>query len=419
MVALRDELRRIRDGVETSGTGGEAPATPDPKPATPEPKSGESKPPAAGEAFRLKQQEVQATLQKLDEVKDKLATRTVQTTAISLAERSTIQDINIRYRGEADNLGPVVPRGFLTVLTLPKTPPLNTKESGRRELAEWLTRPDHPLTARVAINRIWAKLYGAGLVPTVDDFGDQGQKATHPELLDYLSTRFVEQGWSVKKTLKELVLTRTYQLASSDNRADLSKDEANVLLWRWNRKRLDGESLRDATLSASGQLDLTRPKGSVVGELGVRELGQNANFAAVQRPSRNRSVYLPVLRNRPPEALALFDLPDPSLVAGQRDTTTSPNQALFLLNGSFSLEQAGHFAKRLVAEKELDDASRVERAYLSVLSRKPTATERERVLKFLSEWSAKDGETSEDRDLAAWTALVQALLALPEFRYLF
>ncbi|WP_439621235.1 PSD1 and planctomycete cytochrome C domain-containing protein [Gemmata sp.] len=404
--AKRDELRRLRPEV----AAGEPAAAPgDAKPGTT---------PAVIDALRAKQQEVQAAVQRLDQAKAKLAAASAAHTAIGVADRAAPQDIAVRVRGEADNLGPVVPRGFLTLINLPKTPAIPETASGRRELAEWLTRPDHPLTARVAVNRIWAKLFGVGLVPTVDDFGDQGQKVTHPELLDYLAVTFVERGWSVKQTVRELVLSRTYQLAGADDEANLARDEANVSLWRWNRKRLDAEALRDAALAAGGRLDLTRPVGSPVAELGARELGANADFRPVQRPSRHRSVYLPVLRNRPPEALALFDLPDPSLVAGQRETTTSPNQALYLLNGAFALEQSEHLARRLLAGAATDEA-RVERAYLAVLGRSPTRAERDRVLKFLAEWPAKDGDTSEARDLAAWTAVSQALLALPEFRFLF
>src|SRR5262249_38067509 len=149
------------------------------------------------------------------------------------------KDINIRLRGEADKFGPVVPRGFPQVFPLAGTPIVGPTGSGRRQLADWLTRPDQPLTSRVIVNRIWAKLFCVGLVPTLDDFGDQGQKPTNAALLDFLAVRFVEEGWSIKRTLKELVLSRTYQLGSEDHPTNLARDEANESLWRWNRKRLD------------------------------------------------------------------------------------------------------------------------------------------------------------------------------------
>ncbi|WP_161967586.1 PSD1 and planctomycete cytochrome C domain-containing protein [Fimbriiglobus ruber] len=341
------------------------------------------------------------------------------TLAAGVVDRPDPHDIPIRHRGEVDQFGPIVHRGFPKVIEIANPPGIDDKESGRRQLADWLTRPDHPLTSRVIVNRIWAKLLGVGIVPTLDDFGDQGQKPTHPELLDFLAVRLIERGWSVKTAIKEIVLTRTYQLSGADDAGNLAKDEANVFLWRWNRKRLDAESLRDTTLVATGQLDLNRPVGSPVGQLGLRELGTNTDFGPIQTPSRHRSVYLPVVRHKSPEPLALFDLPDPSLVVGQRETTTSPGQALYLLNSPFSLTQARHLAKKLLDIKDADDSARVERAFLAVLARKPTSVERDRVLKFLAEWPTKSADTSEARELAAWTSFAQALLALPEFRYLF
>jgi hypothetical protein len=131
------------------------------------------------------------------------------------------KDINIRLRGEADMLGPVVPRGFLQEIVVSNSPVVESSESGRRQLADWLTRPDHPLTARVIVNRIWAKLFNVGIVPTVDDFGDQGQEPTNPELLDYLAVRFVDHGWSIKKSIKELVLSRAYQTGERGRRDEL------------------------------------------------------------------------------------------------------------------------------------------------------------------------------------------------------
>ena len=329
------------------------------------------------------------------------------------------RDISIRLRGEPDKLGPVVRRGFPQVLTVADPPEIGSVGSGRRELADWLTRPDHPLTARVIVNRLWSKLFGAGIVPTLDDFGDQGQKPTNPELLDYLARRFVDRGWSIKQALRELVLSRTYQLASEDDAANLARDEANESLWRWNRKRLDAEALRDGILAAAGQLETARPVGSPVLGLGLRELGPIADFTPILRPSRNRSVYLPVVRNKLPEALAIFDLPDPSLVAGQREVTTSPSQALYLLNSPFVLEQSDRLARRLLAEGGPDDAGRVERAYLTVLSRRPTPAETGRVLDFLVASTSAGGERADAARREAWTRVAQSLLALPEFRYVF
>jgi hypothetical protein len=381
--------------------------------------SGPKPPEGSFEDIRQRQLNLFRINLKLSGLKSRYAVETAHLTAAAVVERPDPSDINIRLRGEADKLGPLVPRGYPQVIHVPSAPAVNPRESGRRQLAEWLTRPEHPLTARVFVNRLWTKLFGVGIVPTPDDFGDQGQKATHPELLDFLAVRFVENGWSVKKALRELVLTRTYQLRNADDTNDLAKDEANVTLWRWNRKRLDAESLRDAVLAASGRLDLTRPAGSPVIDLGLRELGPESNYSVIDRPSAHRSVYLPVLRGKAPEALAAFDLPDPSLVVGQRDATTSPGQALYLLNSPFVLEQAERVAVSALTERGLTDAGRVDLVFRSVLSRPATPAERERALAFLAKSSAKGDSDAGARALSAWTRLAQSLVALPEFRFLF
>jgi hypothetical protein len=222
-----DELRRVREQAPAEVLAAVAAVTPinnpfttparagsDPDKEFPEltPRTGPPPAPGSFEDLREKQQALFRTTRKLDALKEKLGLQTARGTAVGVADLPKPQDINVRLRGEADSLGPVAPRGFLTVVSVSNPPAVVPPESGRRQLADWLTRPDHPLTARVIVNRLWAKLFGAGIVPTVDDFGDQGQRPTNPELLDYLAVRFVEQGWSIKQALKELVLSRTYQL---------------------------------------------------------------------------------------------------------------------------------------------------------------------------------------------------------------
>jgi hypothetical protein len=382
------------------------------------PRQGPPPAPASFEDILDKQEALRDTFVRVNGLKEELGVRTARATAIGVLDLPNPKDVNIRLRGEPDKLGPVARRGFPQVLAVANPPVVGSAESGRRELADWLTRPDHPLTSRVIVNRIWAKLFGAGIVPTVDDFGEQGQKPTNPELLDYLAVRFVDQGWSIKRTIKELALSRAYQLSGEDDATNLARDEANESLWRWNRKRLDAEALRDGVLAASGQLDVAPPDGSPVIDLGLRELRPTADFSPVERPSRKRSVYLPVLRNKLPEALAIFDLPDPSLIAGQREVTTSPTQALYFLNSPFLIEQSEHLARRLLDAKGLNDGARVEAAYLAVLSRRPTHAERDRVLGFLA--GASPSPDGTDRPgFERWVRVAQALLALPEYRYLF
>ncbi|WP_439623729.1 PSD1 and planctomycete cytochrome C domain-containing protein [Gemmata sp.] len=227
VAATREALAKLR-GVPAGGPpGAPVPAANPAVPETPEVV-------AAQEAFTRANTH-------LANLRAKEALPQVFTHAVALADREDPSDTPLRHRGEVDQLGPVVPRGFPKVIAVADPPVFDTKESGRRQLADWLTRPDHPLTSRVFVNRVWSKLFGAGIVPTLDDFGDQGQRPTHPELLDFLSSRFVAQGWSVKKTVRELVLSRTYQLGSGADAANTAKDETNVSLWRFTRRRLDAE----------------------------------------------------------------------------------------------------------------------------------------------------------------------------------
>ena len=224
-----------------------------------------------------------------------------------------------------------VRRGFLTVITVANPPTIRANESGRRQLADWLTRPDHPLTSRVIVNRVWAKLFGAGIVPTVDDFGDQGQKPTNPELLDYLAVRFVDQGWSVKKSIKEMVLEPHLPARQRGrSRRTWPRTRRTSPLWRWNRKRLDAEALRDTILRGQGQLDLDRPRARRSSSWACASSDRYSDFSPIQKPSRHRSVYLPVLRNKPARGARTVRPAGPE--PGRRDNAKSrpvPTQGLF------------------------------------------------------------------------------------------
>src|SRR5207249_10050375 len=171
-------------------------------------------------------------------------------------------DTEVRIRGEAEKLGPVVPRGFLTAVEAPGTAKVNPKQSGRLELADWLTSPKNPLTSRVAVNRIWQHLFGQGIVTTVDNFGVAGDRPSHPELLDHLANRFIRDGWSVKRLVRAVVLTRAYQLSCDDPATHRAIHPANRLVWRHTPRRLSAEEVRDAMLASAGTLDRQRPAGS-------------------------------------------------------------------------------------------------------------------------------------------------------------
>ena len=209
-----------------------------------------------------------------------------------------VADARVLVRGEIRNQGPIVKRGFLQVLDHVKAYPIGSRASGRMQLASWLTQPDNPLTARVMVNRVWHHLFGAGIVRTVDNFGATGERPSHPELLDHLAMKFVENNWSVKSIIREIVLSRSYQLSSEMVEANLKDDPNNRLLWRMNHKRLSAESLRDAMLATSGRLNPQPAVGSEITKIGdviaaraMRQLSQG------QRNTNRRSVYLPIMRN--------------------------------------------------------------------------------------------------------------------------
>ncbi|HEY1067989.1 MAG TPA: DUF1549 and DUF1553 domain-containing protein, partial [Pirellulales bacterium] len=248
-------------------------------------------------------------------------------------------DTEIRIRGEAEALGPVVPRGFLSLAAFPDQPTVNRQQSGRKELAEWLASPNNPLTARVMVNRVWQHLFGQGIVLSVDNFGTTGDRPSHPELLDHLAGRFIGDGWSVKKLVRALVLSRTYRQGSEAIPANVQIDPANRFVWRHAPRRLDAEEIRDATLAAAGKLNTVPPKGSEGAKFKVTELRNNGPEARglmeKSQASEHRSVYLPLLRGITPTSLAVFDFAEQGMVTGSRDVTTVAPQALYMLNDPF------------------------------------------------------------------------------------
>ena len=226
--------------------------------------------------------------------------------------------MEICIRGDAHNRGETVPRGFLSIVE-PHPPEIGPDVSGRAQLAEWLTGARNPLTGRVAVNRVWQHLFGQGLVGTPDDFGTRGERPSNPELLDHLARRFMQQGWSVKRLIRHLVLSRTYQLSSNFDRAAAARDPENRWLWRMNRRRLQVEALRDGLLAVSGQLDPS-PAESVVADLNVQATGVGVKPNKPVRSVR-RTIYLPVVRNDLPALFQLFDFGDSLSVNGRRSAT--------------------------------------------------------------------------------------------------
>jgi hypothetical protein len=279
-----------------------------------------------------------------------------------------------------------------------------TGSSGRLELAEWIVDPANPLTSRVMVNRVWHWLFGAGLVRTVDNFGTTGELPSHPELLDHLAVQFVQHGWSVKKLIRTIVLSRTYRLSSL--RGNQQADPENRLLAHMNRRRLDAEALRDTMLSVGGTLQF-----QMGGATFPSSLKTDIGFR-FQLP--RRSVYVPVFRSSLPELFEVFDFANPSMVTGRRDVSTVAPQALFLMNHPFVRTQARLTAERLLSESHMTAANRIDRAYLVILGRPATETEVLLSQQFLKSVT----DTAEKDHVDAWTQMVQSMFLTIEFRYL-
>jgi len=379
-------------------------------------------------------------------------------------DAKAVGDTEVRIRGEAERLGPVVPRGFLTAFEVPDAPKVNTQQSGRLELARWLTSARNPLTPRVAVNRVWQHLFGRGIVGTVDNFGATGDSPSNPELLDHLASRFVSDGWSTKRLVRTLVLSRAYRLSAESTPAHVAADPGNHLVWRHSPRRLESEEVRDAMLLAAGTLKAERPAGSPAQQLKMTEMRDNGPEAKGVHEradaSTFRSIYLPLLRGVTPHALEAFDPVEQTLVTGARETTTVPSQALYVLNSPFVRRRALELAERLL-DDDLTDAARLEALYGRTLGRRPTAGEIARVRAFLAEYEASQPESdvtasaqpvlasaapaeapktaqpanpddadqtgeavvetvirARDARTGAWLALAQALLGSAEFRYI-
>jgi hypothetical protein len=340
---------------------------------------------------------------------------------MAVSESSEIADTKLRIRGEPEEYGREIPRGFLTIASLEENPKLTPSHSGRVELTDWLTRPSNPLTARVMVNRVWQHLFGRGMVSTVNNFGANGDRPTHPQLLDHLATNFVEQGWSVKRLIRSIMLSRVYQLSCDEDAAALAADPDNHLLWRMNQRRLEAEAIRDGMLLASGQLDLNSPAGSPIEKLGEGIIGRNIRTDGIADQHFARSVYLPIVRGGLPEILSLFDFPEPSIIGGARDVTTVPTQALFMMNNSLVIDSATELAKRLAALTD-DPQRRAREAYLRTISREPTEAEIELALQFVTGAQAvlkEQGKSdASEIETTAWAGFCQSLLASSEFRYI-
>ncbi len=324
----------------------------------------------------------------------------------------------IHRRGDPADPGEEVRRGVPRFLAGDRAPSFPEGESGRLQLAEWITDPRHPLTARVMVNRIWQHHFGRGIVETPSNFGLSGARPTHPELLDSLADRFVESGWSVKTMQRLVVTSSAYRLSSEDGGSRAERDPQNLWLSRHARRRLDAEAIRDALLATGGNLDLGRPGRHPFPPIEQWRWTQHNPFKAVY-PSRHRSVYLMTQRIQRHPFLALFDGPDPNSSTGKRTSATVPLQALYMINNPFVAEQAEGLARCLLSLSR-DTRERIERAYELAYARPPSAPEQERGVAYLESYTAgleRATAPPERVEIEAWTSYARILLTANEFVY--
>ena len=354
-----------------------------------------------------------AKIKSLTERKQTISTELPYPVAYGVAE-GTPTNSRIQLRGEPHRLSDEVPRRNLELLGGDIVPA--GSGSGRLELANWITRPTNPLTARVFVNRVWQWHFGEGLVATPSDFGLRGERPTHPELLDWLAGEFIASGWSVKSLHRLIMNSRTYQLASVDNDVNLSVDPGNRWHWRYSRRSLDAESIRDAMLAVSGRLDRNVPQSHPFPSVDTWGYTIHNPFYAVY-DSNHRSVYLMVQRNRRHPYLALFDAADPNQSIATRQPTTTPTQALYLMNSPFVQEVSEGFARRVVSVAG-DDQAKMRWAFETTHSRIPDDAVVGDVIAFVSAYGEKiAGDKAVDKDIAAWSALARVLLTSNGFLY--
>jgi hypothetical protein len=328
-------------------------------------------------------------------------------------------DEPIQVRGEPTAPGPVVKRGTPRFLCGDSPLSIPPDASGRLQFADWLTRPEHPLTARVMVNRLWQHHFGKGLVATPSNFGLRGEEPTHPELLDYLATRFIESGWSIKAMHRLILSSKTYQLSSAGDDTNAAKDPGNRWYWRYDRRRLDAEAIRDTLLAVSGHLIRSRPGPQPFPPIEKWTWTQHSPFKDVY-PSNHRSVYLMTQRFQRHPFLALFDGPDTNTTTEQRATSTVPLQALYLMNNPFAKEQAEGFARRLMAASN-DPRKRIALAHEFAWSRSPKPMELNRGLNYLAAFVQEliaAGISPEQAERETLTSYTRILLAANEFVYL-
>lgn len=379
------------------------------------PPTGDKGKPKPGDIEKRFSGDTRSTLKRLRQELETLRGATPELPTAMGVTDGTVTNLAVHIRGSHLDLGESVPRGVPEVIAGPGAKPFPAKQSGRRELADWLTRPDNPLTARVFVNRLWRWHFGRGLVVSTDNFGQLGRRPSHPRLLDFLAAELVRGNWSIKRLHRLIVLSATYRMQSSPRKDAMAVDPENRLWWRSPLRRLEAEALRDAMLAVAGQLD-PQMGGSL---LHVKNRGYFFDHTSKDETRYNvprRSVYLPVVRNHLYDVFTLFDYTDASVMTGDRASTTVAPQALFLLNSDLVEQASRRLARTVLASQATDDSERIDRLCEHVLGRPATASDLRRCSRFLERIRGALPENSQPTD--AWSALCHVLLASNEFIYL-
>ncbi len=373
-------------------------------------------------------EKVAAQQKKVDSLKEQLTeheatTPTPPSYAMGAKDGKPV-DAAIAIGGDWRNTGETVPRGMLSAIPGPDLEDLQIgeQESGRLQLARWITDPHNPLTARVFVNRVWQHLMGRGIVATVDNFGLLGKPPTHPELLDHLATQFARDGFSIKRMIRSVVLSRSYQLSSDASMATESyaADPDNLYRWRMSPRRLSVEPLRDAMLAAAGTLELTPPEGSPIMNQD-QILARSLSAEKLNPVNHHRTVYQTAVRHYASAMLQEFDFAASSMVVGLRAETTTSQQALFLLNSEFVWECAELTAAKVLAQSSSAGSAPVSEVFRRLLSRDPLPREQAAATEFLKVADANlkaQAADAAEREKLSLAALVQTLMGGIEFRYL-
>jgi hypothetical protein len=322
------------------------------------------------------------------------------------------EDLRIHLRGSHVVLGKLVSRRFPQLLTGKEQPTIVPSSSGRLEFAEWMTRPDHPLTSRVIANRLWHWHFGRGIVPSVDNFGMLGQKPTHPELLDWLACELVENEWSLKHLHRTIMLSKTYQTSTRFQDKGYEADPDNELLWRFRRRRLTGEETRDSIIAVGTGIDQTM-YGTLMNVANHAYVNSTGTAGTLNYNNQRRSIYLPVIRSGVFDILQTLDFPDPSMLSGERQTSTVAPQALLMMNSDLVHEQSLAVAEQLL-KSPLDDAQRISAVYTRILKRQPTEEEIAGASNFIRD----SGLSAESTAANVWQSLCRVLISSNEFSYI-